>query len=131
MQQRPFDLILGLWQSLFDILIANTNGASDVYKACHFWETVIKTVRSIYVNFFNTLRFLAEFSTKLQKLHFLDNLRTITQERNTELDKWHHFLSNFAAITVCNIQFYIWKWSKFIFLWYHLWSILVCKIPQF
>ena len=33
--------------------------------------------------------------------------------------------------TVCNIDFWIWKCSKFIFMWSPVWSILVCKIPQF
>ena len=43
-----------------------------------FWETVITTFRSIYIYFFNTLRFLADVCTKLQKMHFLDNLRTLS-----------------------------------------------------
>ena len=38
----------------------------------------------MYVNCFVTLRFLAEVSKKMRKMHFLDNLRTITQEGNTE-----------------------------------------------
>ena len=39
--------------------------------------------------------------------------------------------STFSALTVCNIHFYTWKWSKLIFMWYPVWSILVCKISQF
>ena len=31
LQQRLFDLVLGFWQSFFDILIANMNGGSDSY----------------------------------------------------------------------------------------------------
>ena len=31
----------------------------------------------------------------------------------------------------CKINFWIWKYSKFIFMWSPLWFILVCKIPQF
>ena len=39
----------------------------------------------IYVNCLNRLRILAEVSTKFQKMHsFVDNLRTITEERNME-----------------------------------------------
>ena len=70
----------------FDILIANISWTVAQTPKRHiiFWKTVIKTFRSIYVNCFNTLRFLAEVSTKLQKMHFLDNLRTITQEGSTE-----------------------------------------------
>ena len=38
----------------------------------------MRLFRYIYVNCFNRLRFLAEVRTKLQKVHFVDNLRTIT-----------------------------------------------------
>ena len=95
-----------------------------------FWETVIETFRSIYVNCFNTLRFLADVSTKLQKMHFLDNLRTITQEESAETNG-PVFLSTFSVLIVCNIHFYILKLPKFVFSWSLLWSILVFKIHQF
>ena len=36
--------------------------------------------------------------------------------------------STFSALTVSNIHFWIWKYSKLIFTWF--WSILVCKILQ-
>ena len=49
-----------------------------------FWKTVTKTFRFIYVNCLNTLRVLVEVSTKSQKMLFLDNLRTITQEGSME-----------------------------------------------
>ena len=70
--QRLFDLILGFWQSFFDILIANISWTVAQFLIRHniFWKTVTKTFRSIYVNCLNTLRFLAEVSTKLQKMHF-------------------------------------------------------------
>ena len=65
-------------------------------------------------------------------MHFFDNLRTITQEGNIETRQiTPYFLCTFSALTVCNIHFWIWKCSKFIFLWSPLCSILVCKIPQF
>ena len=79
-----------------------------------FWETVIKT-RSIYVNCFNTLRCPAEVSTKLQKMHFLDKLRTITQEESKETRQMTPFFIYFFC-SYCNIYCYIWKWSRFIFL---------------
>ena len=73
-----------------------------------FSETVIKTFRSIYVNYFNTLRNLAEVSTKLQKMHFLDKLRTITQEGSTETRQMTPiFSSTFSALTVCNIYSFL------------------------
>ena len=34
------------------------------------WKCVVRPLRCIYVNCFNRLRFLAEVSTKLQKMHF-------------------------------------------------------------
>ena len=46
----------------------------------NFWKFVTRLFRCIYVNCFNWLRFLAEVRTKLQKMHFIDNLRTINQE---------------------------------------------------
>ena len=33
-----------------------------------------------------------------------------------KLDKWPHFSSTFWALTVCDIQFCIWKLPKFIFM---------------
>ena len=57
------------------------NGGSDPIRHDVFRKSVIKNFRSIYVNCFNTLRFMAEVSRDLQKIiQFLDNLRTITQE---------------------------------------------------
>ena len=41
------------------------------------------------------------------------------------------FSSTFWALTVCDIHFYVWKMSKFIFMRSPLWSTLVCKIPEF
>ena len=77
-------------------------------------------------------KFLAEVSAKLQKCTFLDNLRTITQEGNMETRQMTSFFSSiFNAETVCNIHFWIWKQSKFVFMWPLFWFILVCKIPQF
>ena len=65
-------------------------------------------------------------------MHFLDNLRTITQEENMETRQMTPFFSStFSDLTVCNIHFWIWKYSKFIFMWSPFWSILIYKIPQF
>ena len=127
---KVFDLILGFWQSflIFSLLIWTV--AHTPIRHVIFWDTVIKTFRSIYVNCFNTLRFLAEVSTKLQKMYILDNLRTITKEGSMETRQMTPFFIYFFFY-FCNILFHIWKWSKFIFLWSTLRSILVCKIPQF
>ena len=41
------------------------------------------------------------------------------------------FSFTFSALTVCNIYFWIWDYSKFIFMWSPLSFILVCKKSQF
>ena len=61
------------WVSIFfDILIANISWtvAQTPINYSIFWKSVMRTFRCIYVNCFNRLRFLAEVSTKLQKMHF-------------------------------------------------------------
>ena len=58
--------------------------AQTPIKHIIFWKTVIRTSRFIYVSFFNRLRFQAKVSTKLQKMHFLDSLRAITEEGSME-----------------------------------------------
>ena len=53
---------------------------------------------------FSRLRFLVEISTKLQKIHFFDNLRTITLEGNMETRQmFSSFSSTISSLTVCNI----------------------------
>ena len=44
-----------------------------------------------------------------KKITAFENLRTITQERNMETRHITPFLSNFSALTVCDIDFCIWK----------------------
>ena len=66
------------WVSIvFDILIANISWTVAQTPINHiiFWKTVMKIFRSIYVNCFNRLRFLAEVSTKLQKMHFFGQFK--------------------------------------------------------
>ena len=41
------------------------------------------------------------------------------------------FSSSFSTLTVCIIHFWIWKFSKFIFMCFPLWSIQACNMPQF
>ena len=118
---------------VFDILISNISWAVAQTPINHiiFWKTVIRTFISIYVNCFNRLRFLAEVSTKLQKIHFMYNLRVISQEGSMKTRQMTPFLNLRFFEAMSGIHFYISKWSKFIFMWSSLWSILVCKIPQF
>ena len=56
------------------------NGGPDSYNPYHFLNKCNENFQMQYVNYFNRFRFVVEDTTKLQKLHFLDNLRTITQE---------------------------------------------------
>ena len=93
-------------------------------------KCITRTFKCIYVNCFNRLRFLAEVISKLQNMHFLDNLRTTTQEGSMETRQMIPFFSStFSNLTVCNVHFWIWKCLYFYVV--PLWSILVCKIPQF
>ena len=120
-----------LSQHLFDILIANISRTVAWTPINHtiFWKSGKRTFRCIYVNCFNRLRFLAEVSTKLYKMHFFEQF---TQEGNMKTRQMTPFLSStFSTGTVCNIHFCVWKQSKFIFIWSPLSSILVCKISQF
>ena len=69
----------------------------------------------MYVNCLHRLRIIPEVSTKLQKMHFLANLRIITQEGNMETRQMTSFFSStFSALTVSSIHFWIWKyWNSF------------------
>ena len=62
----------------------NETVSHRIIKNINFWKCITRPFRYIYVNCFNQLRFLAEVSTKLQKKHFLDNLRAVTQEGSME-----------------------------------------------
>ena len=66
----------------------------SIINNINFWKCITRPFRCIYVNCLNRLRFLAEVSTKLQKMHFLDNLRTINQERNMETRQMTPFFSS-------------------------------------
>ena len=58
-----------------NVIIYLMNGGSGPYKPYHFLKDCKKIFRSIYVNCFNILRFLAEVSTKLQKMHFFGQFK--------------------------------------------------------
>ena len=62
------------WVSIFfDILITNISWTVAQTPINHsiFWKRVMRNFKCIYLHCFNRLRFLAEISTKLLKLHFL------------------------------------------------------------
>ena len=87
----------------FDILTVNISWTVAQTSINHsiFWKSVIRTFRYIYVNCFKRLRFLAEVSTKLLKMPFLDNLKTIFQEGNMETRQMTPFFSStFYALFV-------------------------------
>ena len=89
-------------RTFYDILIANISWTVAQTPIDHtiFCKTVMRTFICIYGNCFNRLRFLAEVSIKLEKMHL-------------------HFFGHFtyhnsgrkhgSPLTVCNIHFYIWK----------------------
>ena len=72
------------WVSIvFDILIANISWMVAQVPINHiiFWKTVTKTFKSIYINYFNRLRILAEVSTKLHKMHFFGQFKDYNSGR--------------------------------------------------
>ena len=83
-----------------------------------FSKLITRPFRCIYVNCFNIdLDFLLKSAQNHKKRIFLDDLLTITWEGNMETKQMARFLSKFSALTVFNIHFWIWKYSKFIFVW--------------
>ena len=112
------------WVSIFlDSLIANITWTVAQAPINHviFWKSVMWTFRCIYVNCFNTLRFLAEVSTKLKKRTSLDNLRTITQEGNMEtrqMTTFFHLLSP------------LWLFVTFIFVFENCYISFSCGPPS-
>ena len=127
-------LIFCLASIFFDILIANNSWTVAQTPINHiiFWISIMRTFRCIYLNCFNRLRFLAEVIPKLQKMHFFRQFKHHNSGReHGNLTNDPIFSSNFFDLTVCNIYFWIWKYSKFILKLSPLWSILVCKILQF
>ena len=58
-------------------------------------------------------------------------LKTVSHGTINNKNFWECFCREISALTVCNIQFWILKYSKFIFMWSPLWSIQVCIIPRF
>ena len=71
----------------------------------YFWKCVTWPFRCIYASCYNQLRFLAEVSTKLHKLHCLDNLRTLTQKGAWKTRQMTTFFSsNFPNLFVIFIS---------------------------
>ena len=75
------------WVSIFfDILIANISWtvAQTPVNHINFWKSVMRTFRCIYTSCFNKLRFLAENSTKLQKMNFFGQFKDYNLARKNE-----------------------------------------------
>ena len=75
------------WVSIFfDILIANISWtvAQTPVNHINFWKSVMRTFRCIYTSCFNRLRFLAENSTKLQKMNFFGQFKDYNLARKNE-----------------------------------------------
>ena len=54
------------------------NCCSGPYKTCH----ILKEDNKVFQMDINRFRFLAEVNTNLQKMHYLGNLRSVTQEQD-------------------------------------------------
>ena len=80
-------------------MISNTNISKtlshSIISNTIFWNCFVRPFRYIHGNCFNILKFFAKVSSQLQKIHFFDNLRIITQERNmeaTQMTPFFHLL---------------------------------------
>ena len=84
------------WVSIpFYILIVNISLTVDQIPIKHiFWKSVMRTFRYIYINCFNKLSFLLGSVQNYKKCTFLDNLRTITEERNMKTRQMTPFFSS-------------------------------------
>ena len=95
-----------------------------------FWKRITRRFRCIYVNCFNILRLFCWGQHKIEKMHFFDNFRVITQEGNMKTAQMTPFF--FIYFFYLLVRFI----SEFENTWNSvsnslLWSILVYKIPQF
>ena len=83
-----YDFLLNFcWVSIFfDILIANISWTVARTPINHtiFWKNVVRTFRCIYTYCFNKLKFLAEVSTKLQKMRFFGQFTDHNSGRKRE-----------------------------------------------
>ena len=95
-----------------------------------FWKRITRRFRCIYVNCFNILRLFCWGQHKIEKMHFFDNFRVITQEGNMKTAQMTpFFFIYFFYLLVRFISEFENTWNSFSNSL--LWSILVCKIPQF
>ena len=89
----------------------------------------MRTFRCIYTSCFNKLRFLAENSTKLQKLNFFGQFKDHNLARKHGSQTNDIFFSSiFHALTVTFIFFLKIVKTYFPVLLPPIWSIVVCKI---
>ena len=75
------------WVSIFfDILIANISWtvAQTPINRIICWKSVMRTFRRTFTSCFNRLRFLAENSTKLQKMNFFGQFKDYNLARKNE-----------------------------------------------
>ena len=88
------------WLSIFfDTLIANISWtvAHTPISDIVFWKSGMRAFRCIYVKCFNRLKFLAEVSTKLQKVRFFGQFKDHNSGRTHGIP---HFLSTSFALTM-------------------------------
>ena len=97
-----------------------------------FWKYVARPFRCIYVNCFYRIRFLAEVSIKLQKMHFFRQFFDHNSGRDMENRKMTLFF--YLIFPLWLFVTFISEFennSKFIFMWSPLLSILVCESLNF
>ena len=114
------------WISIFWYLIS-MNCGSEHYKPYHFLKEYITNFQMniyLHIKCFGSLRFLWDICLKMKKMHYFCQFKDHNSGRKYgNLTNDPNFSSSFWALSVyhilCNCKFSF------------IWSILVCKIPEF
>ena len=111
------NLVSFCWVSIFlNILITNNSWtvAQTSINHINFWKSVIWTFRCIYVNSLEQAQVSCWSHLKIaKKMHFLDNLSTMTQEGNMEarqITPLFYLLClqhSFFHLTIVQIHFHV------------------------
>ena len=100
---------------------------SKIFQKILLLITLLLTVLDILP--FEVKQFCWGLNNIAKKCTIFVNLRTITQEGNLEATQMTP--SILSSLSICDIGFCISKEVKFIFMWFPLRLILVCKVTEF
>ena len=110
------------------------NKYNSIINNTIFWKYVTRPFRCLHVNCFKfvDLDFLLRSIQKCKKCSFLDNFRTITQERIMETGQITLFY--FIYFLPSNCLYHSFLNLRILKIHFHvvaLWIVLACKTPQF